>query len=94
MATSIHTTTTLPSFKCIPPPYTVFHHLSLPAGMSEDEEEYDSLQEDDGSSIDPKYQEVIVKYGRVFQRYAIDEGIYYVPIDPVSSLAHRTTEAL
>lgn len=53
--------------------------------MSEDEEEeYDVLEEDDSSFLDPKYQEVIVKYGRVFQRYAIDEEIYYVPIDPVS----------
>jgi len=85
MATSVHASTIIPDFAFTPQSYKVFYEQSLPAGMSEDEEEeYDVLEEDDSSFLDPKYQEVIVKYGRVFQRYAIDEEIYYVPIDPVS----------
>jgi len=88
MATTVYAPTTVPDFTFTPQPYTIFCEQSLPAGMSEtEEEEYDVLDEDDGLSLDPKYQEVIVKYGRVFQRYAIDEEIYYVPIDPVSSMS-------
>lgn len=50
----------------------------------EEEDDDDDEGDDDATFLDPKYQEVLVKYGRVYQRFAIDEEIYYVPIDLVS----------
>jgi hypothetical protein len=59
---------------------------SLPLGMSDDEDMYDDFHEDDTLSEDPRYTEVVVQYDRVFQRYAIDEELYFVPVDPVSQV--------
>jgi uncharacterized protein (DUF1499 family) len=61
----------------------------MPAGISEDEDFYDEFDGDDTMSEDPRYTELVVQHDRVFQRYAIDEELYFVPVDPVSHIRCR-----
>jgi len=49
----------------------------------EQEQEYEDFEDDDTLSMDFQYAEVVVQYGRVYQRYALEEELYYVPADPV-----------
>ena len=51
--------------------------------MAGEEEEYGEFEDDDTLSMDLQYAEVVVQYGRVYQRYALEEDLYYVPADPV-----------
>lgn len=42
--------------------------------------------------LDPLYRELVTKYGRHFQQYSVDNGVYCVPIDLVwFSTFQRTT---
>lgn len=57
-----------------------------PAGMAGEEEEevYEDFEDDDDTlSMDLQYAEVVVQYGRVYQRCALEENLYFVPADPV-----------
>jgi hypothetical protein len=54
-----------------------------PAGMAGEEQVYEDFEDDDTLSMDLQYAEVVVQYGRVYQRYALEENLYYVPADPV-----------
>jgi len=51
--------------------------------MAGEEEVYGDFEDDDTLSMDFQYAEVVVQYGRVYQRYALEENLYYVPADPV-----------
>lgn len=47
--------------------------------MSEGEESIVSLEEEDSD------QDLLLQFDRVYQRSAIEDNIYYVPVDEVSS---------
>jgi len=56
----------------------------------EPEQEYEDFEDDDTLSMDFQYAEVVVQYGRVYQRYALEEELYYVPADPVCHFKNLT----
>jgi len=63
--------------------------------MAGEEQEYEEFEDDDTLSMDFQYAEVVVQYGRVYQRYALEENLYYVPADPVClSIAQELGRAI